>query len=193
FLALATVGEGPDPSVEPLLETLGQSLVPRVHAGEQRVAAAARDGQGIELGRLERLLVVRAVGVPSLGATPIDHHVELTVRPELVDPELSDLRVVRVARRLRRVRHDEPEPATVAQEVFDLELLARHHDHVGVEPRAVDLGEAGVVERLDVDAEDLRADLLAEASNLDHRSVLPVSGPLLSSTPRRRSREWSGR
>src|SRR5206468_12172996 len=187
------VGERADAPLEAVLETLRQPIVGGVHAGEQRVAAAAGDGQRVELGRLERLLIVGAIGVPALGAAPVDGHVELAVGPELVDTELRDFRIVRVARRLRRMRYDDPEAAAVAQEVLDLELLAGHHDHVGVEPRPVDRGEARVVELPDVDSEDLRADLLAETSNLDHRSVLPVSGPPLSSTPRRRWREWSGR
>jgi hypothetical protein len=42
-----------------------------------------------------------------------------------------------------------------------------------VELRAVDGGEAGLVEGLDVDSADLRADLWAQAPNFEHRSVLP--------------------
>src|SRR5262245_38951636 len=171
-LSPAAVRERALPPVEAPLEPLGERIVRRVHAREQRVTARARNGERVELGRLERLLVVRAVGVPSLGAPPIDRHVELAVGPELVDTEERDLGVVGVASHLRWMRDDDPEAAAVAQEVLDLELLPRHHDHVVVEPGTVDRGEAPIVERLDVDPRDLRADLRAEAVNLDHGVIL---------------------
>src|SRR5207253_10814977 len=98
------------------------------------------------------------------------------VRPELVDAKHGDLGMVRVARHLRRVGEDDSEAAAVAQEVLDLELLARHHDDVAVEPRPIDRGEARVVERLDVDAVDLGADLRSQAANLNHRSCPPTWG-----------------
>src|SRR5438046_1016456 len=90
------------------------------------------------------------------------------VGPELVDAQHGDLGIVRVARHLRRVGQHDAEAPAVAQEVFDLEILARHHDHVAVEPHPVDRGEARVVERLDVDAENLGADLRSQAANLNH-------------------------
>src|SRR5882724_6865932 len=71
-LPAATVGERALAALEELLQPLRQPLVRRVHAGEERVAASVRHGQGIELGRLERLLVVGAVGVPALGPASID-------------------------------------------------------------------------------------------------------------------------
>jgi len=46
--------------------------------------------------------------------------------------------------------------------------VARHHEHVRAEPRAIDLGEARVVELLDVDAEHLDADLAAQRPNRGH-------------------------
>src|SRR5205823_8540216 len=67
-LATSSVGEGADSALELLLEPLRQRIVGRVHAREQGVAAPARNGQRVELRGLERLLIVRAVGVPSLGA-----------------------------------------------------------------------------------------------------------------------------
>ncbi len=171
-LAASAVREGAQPAVEPLLQTIRQGLVGGVHAGEQSVAAAARNGQRVELRRLERLLVVGAVGMPALGAAAIDRHVERAVRGELVDAEQGDLRIVRMARHLRRVRGHEAEATTIGQEVGDLELLTGHHDHVVIEPRAIDPGEARVVELSDVDSVDFRADLRPDTSNLDHRLYL---------------------
>ena len=81
-----------------------------------------------------------------------------------------------MARRLRGVRLDPAEAAAVTQEVVDLELLVRHDEHLGVEPRAVDRGEAGVVERLDVHPVDLGTDLLTQATNLDQGRGLPWEG-----------------
>ena len=66
--------------------------------------------------------------------------------------------------------HDTEAPA-VAQEVVDLEVLAGHDHDVVSEPRAIDVREARVVEPLDVDPVDLRADLRAERANLDHRVI----------------------
>src|SRR5579859_6372814 len=62
------------------------------------------------------------------------------------------------------MRRQGAEAATVAQEVFDLELLAWHDHDVVVEPRSIDDREARVVEGFDVDARDLGADL-AQWSN----------------------------
>src|SRR4029453_7512166 len=83
-LPASAVGEGALPSFEARLDPGRQGLVGRVHAGEERVAAPAGDGKGKELGRLERLLVVGAVRVPSLRAATEDGHVELAVRPKFV-------------------------------------------------------------------------------------------------------------
>ena len=71
------------------------------------------------------------------------------------------------------MRDHHTEATAVAQEVLDLEILVGHHEDVGVEPRAVDRGEAGVVQRLDVDAPDLGANLRSQAANFDHRFFLP--------------------
>ena len=81
-------------------------------------------------------------------------------------------------RHLRRVRLHQSEAPAVAQEILDLELLVRHHEDVGIEPRPIDRGEAGVVELLDVDAPDLGADLWSQATNLEHRS--PPAGRIAS-------------
>src|SRR5437899_2064539 len=162
-------GEAAQRSLIETRQPLRQPLVRRVHAGEERVAASVRHGQGIELGRLERLLVVGAVGVPALGPASIDGHVERAVRPELVDAQQGDLRMVGVPRALRRVRVHDAEAVAVAQEVVDLEVLARHHDDVVVEPRPIDAGELRVVELLDVDALDLGADLWPQAAYLHGR------------------------
>jgi hypothetical protein len=120
------------------------------------------------LRRLERLLVVGAIGVPALGAAAIDRHVQRAVGAKLVHTEYGDLGILRMARHLGRMRVHHAEAAAVAEEVFNLELLIRHHEHVAVEPGAIERGEARVVERLDVHAVDLGADLLAEASDFDH-------------------------
>src|SRR2546422_6448669 len=152
--------------------TLFRSLVRRVHAGEERVAASVRHGQGIELGRLERLLIVGAVGVPALGPAAIDRLIELAVGPELVDAQQGDLGIVGVTRHLREMWVHDPEAAAIAEEVLDLELLTRHHEDVGIQPRAIHGGEARVVELPDVDSVDLRAYLRPQAANLDHRYVL---------------------
>src|ERR1700730_3136208 len=171
-LAATAVGEGSLPSLQALLQPGRQRLVGRVHAGEERVAARARHGEGIELGRLERLLIVGAVRVPALGASAIDGLIELAVGPELVDAQQGDLGIVRVTRHLRRVRVHDPEAAAIAEEVLDLELLTRHHEDVGIQPRSIDDGETRVVELPDVDPVDLRAYLRPQAANLDHRYVL---------------------
>jgi hypothetical protein len=62
---------------------------------------------------------------------------------------------------------DDAEPAPIAQEVLDLELLPGYHEHVGIELGTVNRGEARIVERLDVDAVNLRADLRPEAAHFD--------------------------
>src|SRR2546425_2036458 len=194
-LPAATVSERALAALEELLQPLRQPLVRRVHAGEERVAARVRYGQRVELGRLEWLLVVRAVGVPTFGAASIDGHVERAVRPELVDAQQGDLRMVGVPRALRRVRVHDAEAAAVAQEVVDLELLARHHDDVVVEPRPIDAGELRVVERLDVDALDLGADLWPQAAYLHGRAILTsratlsrAPAPVVRCPPSRRAR-----
>ena len=110
--------------------------------------------------------------MPALGAAAIDGVDQLAVGIEFVDPEHRDLGDFGVPRRFRRVRHDRPEAAAVAQEILDLELLVAHHQDVVVEPGLVDRRESPIVERLDVDAGDLDADLRAHAANLDHRSLL---------------------
>jgi hypothetical protein len=117
--------------------------------------------------------LVGAVGVPALGTAPVDRHVELAVGPELVDAEQRDLRMVRVPRRFRGVRNDDAEPAAVVEEVLDRQVLVGHDGDVVVEPRAVDRREAGVVQRLDVDAADLGANLRPQASDLDHVASSP--------------------
>src|SRR5258705_1202743 len=99
-LPASAVGEGALPSFEPRLDAGRQGLVGGVHAGEERVATPARNGESIELRRLERLLVVGAVGGPSLRAATADGHVELAVRTQLVDAEHGDLGMLGVARGL---------------------------------------------------------------------------------------------
>src|SRR6266699_2161401 len=47
-LAPSAVRERPEPALETLLERLRQRVVGRVHAGEQGVAAPARNGQRVE-------------------------------------------------------------------------------------------------------------------------------------------------
>src|SRR6185369_11513441 len=52
-LPASAIREGALPSLEAHLDPGRQGFVGRVHAGEERVAAPARDGESIELGRLE--------------------------------------------------------------------------------------------------------------------------------------------
>src|SRR6266536_2173131 len=186
----AAIGEGAPPPFEPRPDAWRQGLVCRVHAGEERVAAPTWHRHGIELGRLERLLVVRAVRVPSLRAPPIDRHVELAVRPELVDAQHSDLGMLRVACGLRGVRDDPTEAAAVAQEVLDLELLLPHHDDIVPEPGAIDRVEPARVERPDVDPADLRADLWPHSSDLNRIRHGHILAPVAREVKGRRS--WAG-
>ena len=176
-LAPAAVGEGAQPALEPLPQAWRQRVVRRVHAGEERVAAPARHRERVELGRLERLRVVGAVGVPALGAAAVDRHVERAVGGELVDAEQRDLRMLGMARHLRGVGMHRAEAPAVAQEVVDLQILVRHDQHVVVEPGPIDRGEAGVVQRGDVDPADLGADLRSQAANLDHGRFPPARWP----------------
>src|SRR6266542_1281027 len=186
----AAIGEGALPPFEPRPDAWRQGLVCRVHAGEERVAAPTWHRHGIELGRLEGLLVVWAVRVPSLRATPVDRHVELAVRPELVDAQHSDLGMLRVACGLRGVRDDPTEAAAVAQEGLDLELLLRHHDDIVGEPGAIDRVEPAGVERPDVDPADLRADLWPHSSDLNRIRHGHILAPLAREVKGRRS--WAG-
>ena len=69
------------------------------------------------------------------------------------------------------------EAPAVAQEVVDLQILVRHDQHVVVEPGPIDRGEAGLVQRLDVDPANLGADLRSQAANLDHGRFPPARWP----------------
>src|SRR6185295_1537257 len=62
---------------------------------------------------------------------------------------------------------------------IDRELLVHHDRDVVIEPRPVDPREARVVERLDVDAPDLDADLRAQTPDFHH--VLPSSAAFIRS------------
>ena len=117
-----------------------------------RVAARARDRERVKLRRLVRDLLVRAVGVKALPAAAIDLLVERAVGTELVDAEQRDLRILGMARALRRVRRDGSEAPAVRQEIVDLERLVAHADHVAVEPGLVDPAERRLVHGLHVDA-----------------------------------------
>ncbi len=132
----------------------------------------ARNGERIELGRLERRLIVRPIGVPALGAAAIDGVVDLAVGIELVDAEHRYLRNLGVTRRFRWVRDYRPEAVAIAQKILDLELLVSHDEDIAVEPGLVDRGETCIVEGFDVDTRDLDADLRTHAANFDHRSLL---------------------
>src|SRR4029453_8954753 len=112
--------------------------------------------------------LIRAVGVPALGAAPVDPHVQLPVSIELVDAEESDLGRFRMARALRRVQFEPPEATAVAHVLRQCELLVAHHDHVVVEPRAVNDAELSIVERADIDAGNLGGDLWSQAAYPDH-------------------------
>src|SRR5262249_44870448 len=112
---------------------------------------------------------------------------ELAVGPELVDAEHGDLGMVGMARGLRGMRLDPAEATAVAQKVVDLELLARHDHDVGVEPRAVNGREARVVQRLDVHAVNLGADLRPQPTNLDDDRALPMEARVSSTALQVRS------
>src|SRR6185503_11470945 len=140
----------------------------RVAIGKVGITAAARDRYCVQLGRFEGHLLIRAVGVPARGAAPVDPHVELAVGIELVDAEESDFGRFRMARALRRVQLELPEATAVAHVLGQCELLVAHHNHVVVEPRAVNSAEGRIVERADVDAGNLGGDLRSQASYLNH-------------------------
>jgi len=118
-------------------------------------------------------MLAKCVSPPWLGTAPVDRHVELAVRPELVDAQHGDLGVLRMARALGRVRVDHAEAAAVVQELLDGQLLARDHQHVVIEPRAVDRSEAGLVQPADVDPPDLGPDLRSQAVDFDPHGALP--------------------
>ena len=153
------IGEGADDAVEPVFEALRQGVIGGVGIGEHRVAAAARHRQRVELRRLERRLVVGAVGVPALGAAAVDLVAQFAVGVEFVDAEEGDLRVLGVAGRFRRVRGHRAEALAVADEIRDRQILAAHAHDVVVEPSLIDPAESVVVHRLDVDAAHLDPDL----------------------------------
>src|SRR5262249_18035844 len=102
--APAAIGESADNAVEPLFQSSRQCVKGAVGSGEERVAAAAGYRQRVELRRLKWSLVVGPVGVPALGATPVDLLPQLALGIKFVDPEHRDLGVVGMARRFRRVR-----------------------------------------------------------------------------------------
>src|SRR6185503_4827078 len=119
---------------------------------------------GVQLSRLEGHLLVRAVGVPALGPAPIDPHVQLAVGIEFVDAEESDFGRFRMTRALRRVQLEPPEATAVAHVLRQRERLVAHHHYVVVQPRAVNGAEVGIVERADIDARNLGANLRSQAA-----------------------------
>ena len=157
FLAPAVLEQAVS-SFEAVFQALRKLLVGRVCAGEMRVAALARDGDGVELGRFVRNFFVRAVSVKAFGAAQIDVAVKGAVGTELVRAEQRDFRIVGMARGLGRVRTDEPEAPAVFQIVVDPEFLVAHRDDVAVKPRLVDFAKGRVVHGLDVHAGDECAD-----------------------------------
>ena len=83
--------------------TVAAGVVGCVHAGKQRVAAITGDGKRVELCRLERHLVIRAVRMPVLATSRIDGSVQRTVRVELVDAKNGENWVFWMSGALRRV------------------------------------------------------------------------------------------
>src|SRR5258708_2655152 len=72
------------------------------------------------------------------------------------------------------MRRDIAEAAAVAQELRDGQLLTGHHHDIVVEPGLIDRRETRIIERPDVDATHLNADLRAHLTDLNHRFVLLV-------------------
>src|SRR6516162_11842646 len=91
--------------------------------GEERVAAPARHRQRVKLCRLERSLIVGAVGVPAFGAAPVYLVAQPALGVELVDPEHRDLGMVRMPSRFRWVRRHWPKALAVSDEVRDRQVL----------------------------------------------------------------------
>ncbi len=108
----------------------------------------------------------------AFGAALVDLLVQLAVRPELVGAEDGDLGTVRVPRGLGRMRHDEAEAPTVAEEILELQLLAPDHGDAVFQPGLIDRREALVVERLHVDPGNLPANVRTHRPNLQHRIAL---------------------
>ena len=157
------------------LQPLRQRVVRGIGVGEERVAAAARHRQRVKLRRLERRLVVGAVGVPALGAAPVDLVAQSAVGVEFVDAEHRDLGMIRMARRFRWVRRHWPKTLAIRDEVRDRQLLVPHDHHIVVEPSLVDLVPGRLVHRLDVDTGDFDANLRPHPANLEHIVALRSS------------------
>ncbi len=94
---------------------------------------------------------------------------QLAVGAELVDAQHGDLRIVRMPGGLGRMRHDEAEAPTVAEEILELQLLAPDHGDAVFQPGLIDRREALVVERLHVDPGNLPANVRTHRPNLQHR------------------------
>ena len=66
------------------------------------------------------------------------------------------------------MRVDDPEAAAVLEEIPDPQILAAYADDVAIQPCPIDRGKARGIERLDVDAVDLGADLRTQPANFHH-------------------------
>jgi hypothetical protein len=104
--------------VDARLEPLGQRVVGLVHAGEQRVAAVRRDGDGVELRALADLLVPRRIGVPAAAAV-VDRLVDLAIGLARADAHHRQLGILGVPRALDAVRLDPAKAARVGEELGD--------------------------------------------------------------------------
>src|SRR5690606_33512846 len=129
-----------------------------ITAGEERIPAAARDRERIELRGLVRLLLVGTVGVKTLGAAAIDLGVQRSVRAKLVHAEERDLGIVGMPRALGWMWHHTPEAPAVGEEIGNLELLVANADDVVLEPGLIDPAESRIVDRLQVDIDHLGSD-----------------------------------
>jgi hypothetical protein len=130
-------------SLEALLQAFGQRVVGLVHAGEQGVAAARRNGDAVELRALADLGVPRRIGVPAAAAI-VDRRVDLAVGLARADAHQRQFGMVGMAGFPHAMRLQPAEAARVGEEFLHGEGLAAHHQHDAVEPGAVERVPVGV-------------------------------------------------
>ena len=152
-----------------LLRRLGQRVVGRGHVGELRVAASARQLDGVQHGGLGRPRVVRMVGVPALAGD-----VAAAVGEAVLVGEVMDLRTLRQRKARVVLVEDLAEQRHGLQELRRREALAADRQNVMADEGVVQGPPDVARDRLrEVQATDFGAGVVGHGDDL-HDGFLPL-------------------
>ena len=166
------------PAFEPAAKVGRQRIAGRLHAAEPGVAAGWRDLQRIEHRGIGRLVEIAHVGVPHrlAGAERADR-VAVLVEHVGHDIDLGIARRADPAALLVGRRIELAEAPAEGQQVVVAERLAAQQDHRMLVPGALDGGELRLGQRLEIDADHLRADRLGQRAYRHSHVVSSVPAP----------------